>query len=136
MKMSMRPALSADHHEFLRYVINGVVATVVHYGVLTFNLKVAGIPSAGIANLIAAAFGITCSFLGSRYFVFRATHRPFHGQALRFATLYVLIGLVHGLVLYLWTDRLGLSYTIGFLIATAVQFTLSFVGNKKLVFAG
>ena len=54
-----------------RYIVNGLFATAVHYGVLTFCLTVLQLPSAGVANLIAAVFGITASFFGSRYFVFR-----------------------------------------------------------------
>ena len=45
-----------------RYIVNGVVATAVHYAVLRFNLGVLHIPSAGLANLIAAGFGIMTSF--------------------------------------------------------------------------
>ena len=55
----------------VRYLINGLAATAVHFVVLTFNLKVLGWGSAGIANLVAAVFGITASFLCSRYFFFQ-----------------------------------------------------------------
>ena len=34
-----------------RYVVNGLVATAVHFAVLTFNLKVLAFASAGLANL-------------------------------------------------------------------------------------
>ena len=46
---------------FARYVVNGVVATLVHYGVLVLLLQVAGVSSAGLASLAAAAGGIACS---------------------------------------------------------------------------
>ncbi len=120
--------------EILRYGLNGLVATGVHYGVLTFNLKVLGFTSAGLANGIAALFGITCSFFGSRYFVFRKTDVPVLAQALKFSGLYGLIALLHASVLLVWTDWLAFDYRIGFLLATGVQVTLSYLGNKKLVF--
>jgi putative flippase GtrA len=120
--------------EFGRYVVNGLVATAVHYAVLTINIEVMHMPSAGLANVLAAVVGIATSFLGSRYFVFRKAHLPVAAQALKFASLYAAIALVHGGVLLLWTDVLGHDYRIGFLIATFIQFSLSYVGNKFLVF--
>ncbi|MCY7317129.1 MAG: GtrA family protein [Ramlibacter sp.] len=117
-----------------RYIVNGLLATAVHYGVLTFCLAVLKLPSAGVANLIAAVFGITASFFGSRYFVFRRPDEPMRSQAARFALLYGAIALLHALVLALWTDLLGLDYRLGFLLATGLQVTLSYWGNKRLVF--
>ncbi len=120
--------------ELHRYVINGVVATAVHYGVLTFNLEVLNFSSAGLANLAAAAFGISTSFLGSRYFVFRKTDETIALQAMKFSGLYGVIAVLHVLVLLIWTDWLGLDYRLGFLIATGFQVSLSYIGNKFLVF--
>lgn len=125
---------AADRGRLLRYIVNGLVATVVHYVVLSFGLEVLRIPSAGLANLMAAGVGITTSFLGSRYFVFLAGSRPVLGQASRFIALYALIALLHGATLWLWSDMGGLDYRIGFLLATCMQVALSYFGNKHLVF--
>ena len=131
----MSAALSSHKAEVVRYIVNGLAATAVHYGVLTFNLKVLGFGSAGMANLLAAMAGITASFLGSRYYVFTGSVRqPWLPQALKFSGLYGAIAVLHGLVLWLWTDRFGLDYRVGFLIATVLQVSLSYVGNKLLVF--
>jgi putative flippase GtrA len=108
----------------------------VHYGVLKFNLTVIGISSAGIANLIAACFGISTSFLGNRYFVFQSNDPKILSQALKFSGLYGAIALLHGFILFVWSDWFGLDYRIGFLIATFFQFVLSYIGNKKMVFKG
>lgn len=120
--------------EIVRYILNGLVATAVHFGVLTFNLKVLALSSAGLANGIAALFGIACSFFGSRYFVFRKTDAPLLKQAVQFSGLYGCIALLHASVLFVWTDWLAQDYRIGFLLATALQVALSYLGNKKLVF--
>ena len=121
-------------NELLRYGINGLIATAVHYGVLSFNLNLIGIPSAGVANLIAACFGICTSFLGNRYFVFQINDSDMLSQALKFSGLYGVIASLHGFILLLWSDWFGLDYRIGFLIATLFQFVLSYIGNKKMVF--
>ena len=124
----------SSHAQAGRYVINGIIATAVHYAVLQFNLQVLGIPYAGLANLLAAVAGITTSFFGSRYFVFRAQAGSLLHQFAKFGLLYVCIALLHGTVLWLWTDVNHFDFRIGFLLATALQVMLSFWGNKALVF--
>ena len=116
-------------------MINGVVATAVHYGVLSFNIHVLGFSSAGLANFVAAWFGIAASFIGSRFFVFRRKEAPLLRQALRFLALYVAIACLHGLLLFVWTDTFHLNYTAGFALATVLQTLLSYLGNKLLVFS-
>lgn len=123
-----------DAAEVIRYVINGVAATGVHYAALAFNLHVLGIRSAGLANLLAALVAITATFLGSRYFVFRGHTESLPRQAAKFGLLYGAIAVLHGAVLYLWTDLAGFDYRVGFLLALFLQVALSYWGNKHLVF--
>ena len=120
--------------ELARYIVNGLFATAIHFAVLTFNLKLLHIPYAGVANLIAAVFGIATSFIGSRYFVFKGHQDSLRVHFIRFTALYVLIAMLHGLILLIWTDWWSLDYRIGFLLATTMQVSISYFGNKKLVF--
>ena len=120
--------------EISRYVISGLLATAVHYAVLTLNLGFFEFKSAGLANLVAAIFGITTSFLGNRYFVFKRSAESVLQQALKFSGLYGAIAVLHGLLLWVWSDWHGLDYRLGFLLATGIQVSLSFLGNKFLVF--
>ena len=120
--------------EVLRYAINGLVATAVHFAVFTFNFHVLHFSSAGLANLTASFFGISASFIGSRYFVFPRTGEPMLAEVLRFSGLYGAIALLHGGVLLVWTDYFALDYRLGFLLATVLQVSLSYLGNKFLVF--
>lgn len=122
------------YSEGLRYVANGLVATGVHYMVLVFNLHVLNMPSAGFANFFAAIFGITASFLGSRYFVFRRWEENIIRQAVKFGLLYAAIAMLHGLILFAWTDVGHFDYRIGFLFGLVLQVVLSYTGNKRLVF--
>lgn len=126
--------MNTQAQEVTRYIANGLIATAVNYGVLTFNLNVLSFHSAGLANLVASIFGITISFLGSRYFVFRNTQASLVQQAIKFSSLYGAIAVLNGLVLLIWTDWSGLDYRTGFLLGTAMQVILSFFGNKLLVF--
>jgi len=121
-------------HELLRFGINGIVATVVHYSVLTINLKILAIPSAGFANIIASLFGIAASFIGSRYFVFRKYSQSIWVQAVGFSGLYFSFAIMQGIALLIWTDWLGYNYNYGFLIATLLQTAASYLANKFLIF--
>lgn len=116
-------------------MINGLAATAAHFLTLAFLLHVAHLPSAGIANTLAAGVGITVSFLGSRHYVFRAAQQPALGQFARFWVLYLLLALLQGLILFLWTDLAGLDYRIGFLIGTMVQALGAYVGGRSWVFS-
>jgi putative flippase GtrA len=118
----------------VRYAANGLVATSVHFCVLQVNLKMLDMTSAGLANFIAACFGIIVSFVGNRYFVFRAYQRSIMHQFSKFGGLYTAIALLHGAALYGWSDLLGWDYRTGFLIATLLQIIFSYWGNKLLVF--
>jgi putative flippase GtrA len=118
----------------IRYIINGLIATAVHFLVLTFNLEVLDWSSAGVANLVAAVFGISASFIGSRYYVFKGSLEPLVKQLYRFMLLYAAIAILHGLLMYVWVDLYLQNYMIGFVLATAMQVACSYIGNKVLVF--
>lgn len=118
----------------IRFLLNGVVATAVHYAALSFYLEVLQLESAGLSNLLAAPVGIAASFLGNRYYVFRRSDSALLQQALKFVGLYAALALLHGSLLYVWTDQWQLDYRIGFLIAVGAQVVLGYLAGKYLVF--
>jgi putative flippase GtrA len=134
MMLLERSRRGAMNGELFRYMLNGAFATTVHYGVLSLGLDAVELSSAGVANLIASVFGIVVSFMGSRYFVFCQFEESIIRQAARFGFLYFAIAFLHGALLFIWTDRLGYDYRLGFLLATFFQMVLSYSGNKILVF--
>jgi putative flippase GtrA len=122
------------NREPVRYLINGVIATLVNYGVLNFNVIVLNMESVGIASFIAAIFGTITSFLGSRYFVYRKHRNTAVSQIIRFIFLYGFLAILSGLILYVWSDIYSLDYRVGFIISIFVQLLFSYFGNKMLVF--
>ena len=120
--------------EIIRYIVNGLFATMVHYTALVINLEILDMKSAGIANFSAAIIGILISFFGNRYFVFKTQQKKIINQFIMFYSMYLLIALFHGIVLLMWTDLYGFDYRIGFIIASILQFILSYFGNKLLIF--
>jgi putative flippase GtrA len=79
---------------------------------------------------------MAASFLGLRYFVFRTGDRGVADQVARFLALYTSIACLHGIYLLVWSDILHWDYRLGFLLASGMQFVLSYTGNKALVFDG
>lgn len=120
--------------EITRYALNGIVATIIHYLTLTLCVEILGFPSIGLANLTASLFGITASFVGNRYFVFTTVGAKIEWQFLKFFLLYLGIAILQGAILYLWSDVYSLNYHFGFAIAVCIQFAISYIGNKLLVF--
>lgn len=129
-----RQSLKANGAEAARYVVNGLMATFVNWAVMRLCLDVWHLPWASLAYWIGAVFGITTSFIGSRYFVFRKHDRPMMRQAIKFVGVYVVIALLASGVIHVWSDWLRLDSNLGFILATGVQVALSYFCNKKLVF--
>lgn len=121
-------------HEAMRYVVNGLLATAVHFAILTLNMQVFEMHSAALANGLASIVGISVSFIGSKFYVFRKYGGKIAGQALKFFILYACIACIHVGILFLWSDFLGFRYQIGFIIAIIFQVGMSFFGNKLIVF--
>lgn len=120
--------------QVFKYIVNGLAATGIHFSVLVFCLEILGWQTAGLANLVASIFGITASFIGSRYFVFSGSSVAARSQVVRFIVLYAMLAGMHGFVMYLWADIAKLNYVFGFVIATGLQVLSSYFGNKLLVF--
>ena len=130
----MQKKVKLMNNQPIRYILNGLIATLVHFFVLTLCFKFFEWPSAGAANLVAAIFGISASFLGNRYFVFHNSNQSLSAQISKFIFLYICIALIHGALMYVWVDFYMLNYVMGFLVATFMQMALSYFGNKVLVF--
>jgi putative flippase GtrA len=134
MRTILQKFNKTSRSQMTRYFVNGLVSTIVHFGVLQMILKVFSVSSVGQANFIATFFGIAVSFVGSRYFVFKAQNKSITQQIFKFGGLYLAIALMHGVLLYLWCDIQKWNYLTGFLLATVLQVVLSYWGNKLLVF--
>ena len=119
----------------VRYLMNGAVATGLHFLTLWMCIDFFHFASAGIANFIAALVASTAAFFGNRYFVFTQSMRSPIQQAKGFVILYLAAALFHGLFLHVWSDRLQMHYATGFVLATALQVVGIYVFNRKVVFA-
>ena len=117
----------------LRFVLNGLFATAVHYGVLAGLIEGAEMASAALANALAAVCGIAVSYAGNRSFVLRSRARHRRAGA-RFLSCYAAVVSLHGGAMALWADIGGLDYRIGFLLFTAAAAVLTYLLNRFFVF--
>lgn len=118
----------------VRFILNGLFATAVHYGVLAGLIEGAGLGSAAVANALAAVCGIAVSYAGNRTFVLRS--RALHRRAgPRFLACYAAVVSLHGGAMALWADIGGLDYRIGFLLFTGLAAVLTYLLNRFFVFS-
>jgi putative flippase GtrA len=131
---SLNMQLQQTTNQILRYIANGVVATLAHYIVLYHSIEVYGLSSAGLANFWASLVGIGFSFLGNRFIVFNSTHQKAVGQFSKFVMLYFVMAVLHGGLLYVWSDIWNYDYNYGFAFAVMIQFFLGYAANRHIVF--
>jgi len=125
---------AVEVRRFARFVVNGLLATAIHFGALTFLVEVVQLQSKGIANIFAALAGIAASFIGNRLFVFPDSNDSVGRQLSRFVALYMALAMLNGLLMGLWSDVLDYDYRLGFVLVSCVQLVASFLGNRILVF--
>jgi len=116
------------------YVINGFIATCVHYFFLWLQVETLHLHCFACANFFAALLGVCASFLGNKFFVFKGSETSFQRQLTSFFILYGFLAIVHSFIVFLFVDIVGFNYNYGFLVATLMQFIFSYWGNKKIVF--
>ena len=62
--------LGSINYSIVRFAINGLVATGVHYLAMVFAIYVLGITWYSLAYAFAFLFAVAASFWGNKYFVF------------------------------------------------------------------
>ena len=121
-------------YQTVRYLLNGILATLIHYFVLLFCLEILEIKSAGISNFFSSFFGIAFSFIGNRYYVFNNYNISALSQLKKFLPLYYILSIFQGGILYFWSDLLNYNYNIGFAICILFQVIIGYLGGKYFVF--
>jgi putative flippase GtrA len=126
--------MKEQSYELIRYLINGLIATFVHYSVLILNMQIFEFNSAGLANLIASICGIITSFIGNRYFVFKDKSKSILMQLINFISLYAYIAIINCIILFVWSDIMKKNYQIGFILTLILQIIIGYFANKKIIF--
>lgn len=122
------------NHQKVRYLINGTLATIIHYSCLFFFVEILKIYSVGISNFFASIVGIIFSFLGNRYYVFNSINSSILIQLKSFLPLYYFLSVLQGIILYFWTDIYQYNYNLGFSFCILIQVSIGYFGGKYFVF--
>jgi putative flippase GtrA len=122
------------NNEKIRFVINGLIATSIHFLVLYLCVDFLMVAYYGISNLIGAIFGTVYSFLGNKFYVFKDSNSNIFVQSSKFIGLYTCMAINHGAFLYYWSDIFNYNYMLGFLLITTLNTVLSFLVNKYKIF--
>lgn len=121
--------------EIARFGLVGIIATAVHFSVLTLAVERFSIPPS-TANGVAFLCALSISYLGQSRWVFHIRSRHGTVQVLRFS-ISLGIGFLANILVMAYSIRvLSLSYKVGFLISLIVVPLLSFFINKLWVFKG
>tara|TARA_B100000787_G_scaffold98921_1_gene72976 strand:+ start:664 stop:1089 length:426 start_codon:yes stop_codon:yes gene_type:complete len=120
--------------EIFLFLINGFLATLVHFVTLTLFVNFAGL-SFGASNFISFLVGAISSFLGNKFFVFKVKNKfRTTSQFIKFLFLYLTLAFEHGIALYWWSDINEYNYIVGFLLIAMLNMAISFIINKYIIF--
>jgi len=119
--------------QFVRYVINGVVATAVHYAILRIGLEVSHLHQPAWQISRQPCSGSRCPLQEA---VISCSARRASRSCCKQASLPRFMAPSSAcIMLFVWTDLWGLDYSLGFALAVIVQVFGSYFGNRYLVFA-
>lgn len=128
-------AIRSQNKVLLRFFLNGLFATIIHFFILYICINIIGVTFIGLANGVASIFGIIISFAGNKFFVFGNFNiKDILSQMQTYIFFYTLIAFMHASVMYIWSDLLGFTYVFGFIVVIFIQFTAGFYVNKKIIF--
>lgn len=120
--------------EIFLFLINGFVATLVHFATLILFVNFVGL-SYGVSNFLSFLVGSISSFLGNKFFVFKVKNKfRSTSQFIKFFFLYLTLAIEHGIALYWWSDINEYNYIVGFLLITMLNIIISFIFNKYIIF--
>ena len=117
------------------FVINGMVATVLHYAVFFLCLSLLAVQSPGLCFFVGSILGTVASFLGNRFVVFATNEGKVLPQFAKFVLTYMAISLCVSFIVDRCSTETDLSSPIIFLIGVAIQVSLSFLISKWLIFS-
>ena len=121
-------------NQLIKFIINGLFATFVHYSVFFVSIEIFNFKYVALANLFGAFFGISCSFFGNKWFVFLNSNKKISWQFSKFLVTYVLLGSLTSILIFAWSDLLKMNYNYGFCLVTFLQFILSYSMNRNWIF--
>lgn len=120
----------------LKYSVNGLFATLMHYLALIILIEFFKIKYIGIGNIFASIVGIIFSFFGNKYLVFHmnSNRRQTIKKFVEFSASYIVIAIIGAAIFFLLTDIFRFNYHYGFFLIIIIQFILGYLTSSNLIF--
>jgi putative flippase GtrA len=120
--------------EALKFLLNGLISTLIHYVILVVAIEILGVVSIVLANMMAGATAVLYSFVGNKYYVFKSHDEVLYFQAFKFLIVYTLLIILHTIAMFVLTNKMSVSYHISFIMVSSLFAMASFFLNKIVVF--
>jgi putative flippase GtrA len=120
-------------HSFVRYVAVGGTTFMIDFGVLVLLhgvLKVNVLIAASISYWLSILF----NFLVNRFWTFSANEKSELGRHVAFYLVLLGFNYLFTIAFLAFADHIGLHYTVGKIIAVAIQMSWTYVIYKKVIF--
>ena len=122
-----------------KFVLNGFFATFIHYFTLTFfsSFIFSNSPNPyGWSYAVGSLFGITSSFFGNKFYVFKSTikKKSSTNQFIRFISIYFILMMICSTFMSILSDYFLIDYNISFIVIIGLQTILNYMLLKKYVF--
>jgi putative flippase GtrA len=118
--------------QVLRFAVVGVVATAVHYSILTALVEIGHVNKI-VATTIGYTIGTIVSYALNRRFTFQARGTPVVASFAKYAVLYG-IGAVLNAAIFGALVHAGLHYLLAQIAATGIVLFWNFLGARFVVF--
>ena len=118
------------HHEFVRFVIVGVINTATYYGLYLILLKGLGVYYFA-AHIISFLISLTGSFFLNSYFTYKV--KPTLGKFIRYPLTQVANTVITSVLLFLFVEVFGLSSSLAPIAALFFTVPLTFIMTGKIL---
>lgn len=136
IKLKFLANLYRGHREVWRYLIFGVLTTIVNiitYSVCFYNLKISNATSNIIAWILSAFF----AYITNKFFVFVSKQENFKNlikEICSFFSCRLLTLFIDEAIMIITVDKLGFSGVLMKIIANAIVIILNYIFSKILIF--
>jgi putative flippase GtrA len=118
----------------IKYFVNGLIASTVHFLIFYLLYKILKIESAFISYLLASIIGIYISYFGNNKFVFNGVRNFKVAKFLKYIILQLILLLISTSLIWILIDINEINYIISFLFALIIQFFIGYYISKNYIF--
>lgn len=113
--------------QFIKYVLVGLLNTVVFYGIYYIMLQLGFFYAISVA--VGTIVGIINSYFWNKYFTFKSEKKSI-SETVRFLTVYFVQYLSNVLIIHLCVNNVGISAELAGVVAISIGLFISYFGHR------